>query len=210
MQNRKIDETDADYIARLETSNAGLKAQNTKLRNAHKRFYTILIPAAQKAGLILAYAAEMTRMSEDPEVHACAKALYLLGTAAWTDDVFVVPDLPLITMPAEPFHGDVEMILHSGLEKAKSAYDVMGIPRTLVPEIARLDPETVDWDALFADVSQAIENLNFCRSLLRLDERSAVYDHCFETILEAIRTASLKSPTDESKVPVPWGDSDEA
>lgn len=201
MTPRKPGESDAAYIARLERANADLSSANKRLRKSHQRFYESLMPATETAGVILDYAAELTGMREDPQVKAAKAALAALGAAVWTEDAITVPPLPPMPLPDVPFHGDVEMILRSALEIAKSAAPGMGIGAALVPRAAALGPDA-PWQTIFEEIDRAVDDLQIGRKMLRLDLRSAMYDDCFQRILAALSVAATRD-TAPARAPCP-------
>lgn len=194
MTPRKPGESDTAYIGRLERANADLSSANKRLRKSHQRFHESLMPATETAGVILDYAAELTGMTEDPQVKAAKAALAALGASVWTEDAITVPALPPMPMPETPFHGDVEMILRSALEIAKSAAPGMGIGAALVPRAAALGPDA-PWATIYEEIDRAVDELQIGRKMLRLDLRSAMYDDCFQRILVALSVAAARDTT---------------
>ena len=190
MKPRKEGESDASYIARLETSHAGLRKSNDRLKKDHTRLYDFIVPAAQYAGQVLDAAAEGCGMSDDPEVVATKKGLYALGSCIWNDDSVVIPPLPSLREDSPEFNGDAEMILKSALERVKQNRPPWESWSDLIPEYKGKKPEDMDWQGAADEVFDALTNLEFGRGLLRLDLRSTMYDYCFERISRALRALS--------------------
>lgn len=205
MKPRKPTESDADYIARLEMAYAGTRATNKRWLKDWKRMMKVLLPAADKAGQIVQYAAEVTGMEDDSEVKATIEGLRALASCVWHDGSVVIPDLPRMP-PAEPerFGGDAEMILLSAIERIKQSRMPWHDWRDVRPEFKGMKAEDLDWDGLANEVFSALEDLAFSRGLLRLDQRSVMYDHCFEQISRAAAEAYRRKTDD-----LPMDSSDE-
>lgn len=198
MKPRKEGESDASYIARLETSHASLRQSNDRLKKDHKRLYDFIVPAAQYAGQVLDAAAEGCGMSDDPDVVATKKGLYALGSCVWNDDGVVIPPLPALREERPEFTGDAEMILKSALERVKQDRPPWESWSDLIPEYKGKNPEDMDWQGAADEVCDALMDLEVSRGILRLDLRSAMYDRCFERISRAIRALSERQRHSET------------
>lgn len=190
MKPRKPDESDAAYIERLEKAYAGKHKTNERWKKDWKRMMTVLLPAADKAGQIVQYAVEITGMKDDAEVKATVEGLRSLASCVWHEDNVVISPLPQMPAPQpEKFGGDAEMILKSAMERVKQSRPPWEGWRDVRPEFKGVKAEYLDWDGLADQVYDALQNLEFSRGLLRLDMRSAMYDHCFEQISRACNEA---------------------
>lgn len=208
MKPRKPNESDAEYIARLEKAYDDKRRTNERRKKDWKRMMTVLLPAADKAGQIVQYAAEITGMKDDPEVMATVEGLRALASCVWHEDNVVIPPLPQMPAPQpEKFGGDAEMILKSAIERVKQSRPPWEDWRDVRPEFKGMKAEDLDWDELADQVYDALQNLEFSRGLLRLDMRSAMYDHCFDQINRACneaykrRTESTTQHLDEKELP---------
>lgn len=208
MKPRKPNETDAAYIARLEKAYAEKSKTNERWKKDWKRMMHVLLPASDKAGQIVQYAAEVTGMKDDPEVKATVEGLRALASCVWHEDNISIPNLPQMPAPQpEKFGGDAEMILKSAIERVKQSRPPWEDWRDVRPEFKGMKAEDLDWEGLAEQVYDALENLEFSRGLLRLDMRSAMYDHCFEQICRACneayrrRTESNPRHTNEKDLP---------
>lgn len=196
MKRRKPNETDAEYIARLELAYAEKSKTNERWRKDWKRVMGHLIPAADMAGLVLQTAAEITGTKDDPEVIRSIEGLRALASCVWHDDEVVVPPLPNMPVPKPEFGGDAEMILKSALEKVKQSRPPWESWTDIVPQYNGVDPATLDWEGIANEVYDALCDLEMSRGLLRLDLRSTMYDHCFQRISSALREASHRAVDD--------------
>lgn len=195
MKARGENETDAQYIRRLEAANADLRKNYAWMSKTHTRLYNVILPCAQQAGVVLQYAAEVCGMKDDPVVQHSIAALKKLGECTWATetDTITMPVLPQLKEPnPERFGGDVEMILKSALEKAKSFRGPFEDTEHLMPKIRELD-EDADWEIIRDEIMDALQDLEFNRSMLRLDLRSTMYDYCFRRIWQAISAGYRRS-----------------
>jgi hypothetical protein len=184
MEKRKADETDAQYIARLETSRNALKANNDKLTKDHRRLYETIGPAAGTACFVLRAAAEAAGVSDRPDIVATANALEKLQEIIWHDDHVEVPKIDKIPFPIAEQPSDLMMMLKSSVEAGLCDLDMFRDERPLIyPEInsdADLrEVAYVIWDAL--------DSAEFSRRFLRYDLRSGMYERCFQQIGQAAR-----------------------
>lgn len=195
MKPRGEDETDAHYIRRLEAALKDTRAHNARMKKVQDRLFDAIIPAAQQAGLVLQYAAEITGMKDDPVTAHSIAALKQLAECGWSRDgeVLVMPIIPKLPRPApERFAGDVEMILKSALEQAKAFNGPFNKQEHLYPKVAELS-EDADWEVIQHEIWDAMSNFEFCRDMLRMDLRSTMYDHCFRRICEAVNAGYRRS-----------------
>lgn len=212
MKPRKKDETDAEYIERLETSLRGLKATNDRFRKDHARIYKSLIPSAQVAGMVCAAAAEVCGVTDDPQVAVALEKLQALGSAHCNDDEVTFDRTIDWPAPVKDYGGDAEMVLKSALEKVKGTVPPWVHRTDLFPYVPKTKPEDLNWDELHWAVCEALDQLEFSRGFLRLDMRSAMYDHCFQSILEAVsvgrarqeKRAEAERPYDDTAPAIPF------
>lgn len=190
MKPRKKDETDAEYIARLETSLRGLKATNDRFRKDHARIYKSLIPSAQVAGMVCAAAAEVCGVTDDPEVSVAIQKLEALGSACWNDDEVTLDRTIDWPKPVKEYGGDAEMVLKSALEKVKRSVPPWESRPELFPHVPTPDLDKMNWRELHHEVCDALSDLDFGRGVLRLDARSTMYDHCFQRLVAALNEAA--------------------
>lgn len=190
MKPRKQNESDAAYIARIEKAYAEKSRTNERWKKDWKRMMRVLLPASDLAGQIVQYAAEVTGMKDDTEVRATVEGLRALASCVWHEDNIIIPSLPQMPAPQpEKFGGDAEMILKSAIERVKQSRPPWESWRDVRPEFTEMKAEDLDWDGLANEVYDALQNLEFSRGLLRLDMRSAMYDHCFDQISRACNEA---------------------
>lgn len=194
MKPRKPNETDDEYISRLETAYREKAKANERWKRDWKRMMKVLLPAADKAGQIVQYAAEVTGLKDNPEVAATVDGLRSLSSCVWHDDSISIPALPKLPRP-EPkkYGGDAEMILLSAIEQVKQTRPPWESWRDVVPELRETDPAHLDWEGIANEVYDALCDLEFSRGLLRLDLRSTMYDYCFNRINRALREAERRS-----------------
>lgn len=124
MKNRKPNETDAAYIARLETANAGLRQNNKMLSDQNVVFSSRGRQAAGYAGAVLNAAAEACGLQDDQRTHDAAVCLQALSGLPWSKDIPVPSLLPDFSK-ANPGEngGDAEMVIASMFEEVAGAMD---------------------------------------------------------------------------------------
>lgn len=159
MKPRKSGESDAAYIARLESANASLKAHNGSLATANNLFTTKGRQAASFAGTVLNAAAEATGTVDDPRVRDALACFDALAGSPWSKDIPVpdaFPDLGGADLVARG--ADCEMILQSAFEAADCALhpvEVYSLLKTL-PEGKR----EVVWGVIGTLHRRAVDNLS--------------------------------------------------
>lgn len=203
MKPRAENESDAAYIKRLEASLKDLRAHNSRISKVQERLFDAILPAAQRAGLVLQYAAEVCGMSDEPAVAHSVAALKRLGECVWSrdGDVIVAPIIPSLKHPQpEVFGGDVEMILKSALEQAKAFKGPFEDRPHLFPKVPELDEDT-DWQRIHFEIGDAMQDLEFSRDMLRMDLRSTMYDYCFGRIQEAVAAGYRRSERNQPYPP---------
>lgn len=186
MKPRRKDETDEQYISRLEVSNASLRANNSHLAKAIDRVHEITSVSASRLGLLFDYAADICGMSDTEEHLAIKDAVDGLICMRWDGDVPTVPDKPnwKIENPDPP--SDAGMILRSALEISKAKSPPWNDNSHLFPD--ELPPvESWDFDTLKYEIFDALSDLEFSRGLLRDDLRSAMFDHCMSRVIRAVK-----------------------
>lgn len=194
MKPRKPTETDAQYIARLETAYAAKEAAN----KSYKKFWKkvgIVAGALQQVSLVVEGAAEITGTKDDRDVKHAIETLQTMSGFMWDDvsETIKFPDLKPWPKPdREKFGGDIDMILNSAVEKVKQSRPPWESWEDVMPAFRGKDPKDLDWIGLANEVSHAIMDLEMARGLLRLDLRSTMYDHCFERIQGAITHAEMR------------------
>ena len=180
---RGKDESDAAYIKRLEVSREQLQQNNRAITKDVQRVYDVLMPASSMAAIILEYAAKSCGKWEDERIQNSHEALSALAGCSWTNDTIVVPDLPEVLNPFhKSFDGDIEMILDSALEHAKVKTAPWDAEKASIYASEDRYGEITCVSGAAHDIIDAMSDLDFSRNFLRLDLRSAMFDHCCRRI----------------------------
>lgn len=112
---RRPDETDASYIARLEASNAGLRAQGKWAQRTSKAVTWL----ACDASLAFQAMAELAGVRAHPSVSAAITAFDTIAHPQWTEeDATVSFPTDWNLQPVEGWSGDADMELNAGIAKA--------------------------------------------------------------------------------------------
>ena len=118
MKPRKPNETDADYIKRLEACNSDLRHRG-KWADKTGRALTWL---ATDASLAFQAMAEKAGVRSHPSVTAVVKAFDTIAHPQWTDDNAEIGDLTFPTDwdfdPPDAWSGDADMELNAGIKLA--------------------------------------------------------------------------------------------
>lgn len=116
MKARKPNETDEQYIRRLEDANRELRSQNKAWAQEREIYVDRARPAASFAGAVLNAAAEACGMLNDERVQSAREALEALAGLPWSKDLPVPEVFPRFDAPdPERNGGDCEMMVKSTL-----------------------------------------------------------------------------------------------
>lgn len=163
MRDRKKGETDAAYIARLETANASLRSNNRALSDRMAVYDDRARGAASHTRAILLAAAEVCGQSNDPDVLATSESLDQLCGLPWSKTI-PQPGNPIAYRAASAFGADAEMVIKSAYERVLShtgSYDVFSLtsgvsgPKKdalvgLIYELARMAQANIEGQARVA------------------------------------------------------------
>jgi hypothetical protein len=185
MKPRKPDETDADYIKRLEAANADLRRQG-KWADKASRAVTWL---ACDASLAFQAMAEKAGVRSHPSVTAVVRAFDTIAHPQWTEDGAKIEDLTFPTDwdldPPGAWSGDADMELSAGIAMALGYLDsrrfnvgkeegemigqimealekpLQGIVDKVMPERAKRQPIQIPADAGRDDLANLINDIGW-------------------------------------------------
>lgn len=127
MKERKPSETDADYIKRLETANAGLRRNNAELTKWSKAVARAVTWLSYDASLAFQAMAEKAGVREHPSVTKVVAAFDTIAHPQWTPDNAEIGDL---TFPTDwdldgpgAWAGDADMELNAGIKMALDYFE---------------------------------------------------------------------------------------
>jgi hypothetical protein len=117
MRGRKHEETDAQYIARLEMANDQLRRNNSSLTERMGGYNERAAQAASYTAAVLHVAAEATGLADDPGVLSAVEVLDALIGLRWSRDAPRCGNPLALPKAAGSLGGDAEMVLTSAYER---------------------------------------------------------------------------------------------
>lgn len=179
MNPRKKNESDADYIARLETANEALRAANKAASKVCRRTADAVRDAAMWTSLVLQHAAEITDARDSVEVVDSLVALDKLMGLPWGLEWPALPDVPKIPYARRTAPGDAAMVATSALHDLRELLSQMPAKDRQTNDIVINDlpaARSVIIEASYA-LADAATDLEFTLDCARPDLRPAAYAH---------------------------------
>jgi hypothetical protein len=189
MKPRKPSESDADYIKRLETANAGLREDNKAQSKYARKISKAVTWLACDASLAFQAMAEKAGVRSHPSVTAVVKAFDTIAHPQWTPDNAEIGDLAFPQDwdldPPNAWSGDADMELNSGIAAAleyiagrrfnckeaefkhlceiadKLEKPLQGIIDKIMPERAERKPVEIPDEATRDDLANTINELSW-------------------------------------------------
>lgn len=189
MKPRKPNETDAEYIARLEAANASLRAENKERGKWAGKVSKAVTWLACDASLAFQAMAEKAGVRGHPSVSAVVRAFDTIAHPQWTPDDATLPDLTFPTDwdldPPSAWSGDADMVLNAGIAAALEYLDarkfnckldewkhvceiieglerpLQGIVDTIIPERAERKAIQIPEGATRDDLAQVINEMSW-------------------------------------------------
>lgn len=189
MKPRRTNETDAQYIARLESANASLRAENKNQAKWAERVSRAVTWLACDASLAFQAMAEKAGVRNHPSVTAAVQAFDTIAHPQWTNDGATMPDL---TFPTDwdldspgAWSGDADMQLNAGIAAALEYLEgrkfnckvgewkhvcelmeglerpIQGILDKVVPGRAERQPISIPEDATREDLAEAVNAMSW-------------------------------------------------
>lgn len=228
MKPRKPDETDGNYIKRLEASNAELK----KIGKWAERVSRSVTWLSCDASVAFQAMAEKAGVRSHPSVTAVVEAFNLIANPQWQKDDAKLPDLTFPTDwdldPAEAWSGDADMELNAGIKMALEYLDVRcfargvsederkrvveimdalegplaGIVAKALPARAERQPVVIPEDATRDDLASAINDMSW-RALDLAQDMSSTNEMLRRDLRAAAYRAICRDLYDLARLNVP-------